>query len=115
MAANEPIVLRVRVANSQWPDDAPCGAVSTFCPDHAISRTSFHELRKRSWFDRPVSSRYIPPQPPPPARLPADTRVPKVSSVGAAHVDKVFHKIDVEHRFEQVLDITDRDKLTSPS
>lgn len=65
-----------------------------------------------SWFDRPVPTRYLPPQPPPPTDLPPDTRVRKVSSVGAIHVDKVFYKIDVEHRFKQVLVITDGDKLT---
>ena len=36
----------------------------------------------------------------------------KVTSVGAVHVDQVFYKIDVEHRFKEVLTITDRDKLT---
>jgi putative transposase len=59
-----------------------------------------------------VPTRYIHPQPPPPADLPADTRVRKVSSVGTVHVDKVFYKIDVEHRFKQVLVVTDGDKLT---
>ncbi|MFC6286464.1 integrase core domain-containing protein [Nocardioides sp. GCM10027113] len=33
---------------SQWPDDAPRGAVSTFCAEHGISRKSFYELRKRA-------------------------------------------------------------------
>ena len=65
-----------------------------------------------SWFDRPVPTRYLPPQPPLPTDLPPDTRVRKVSSVGAVHVDKVFYKIDVEHRFKQVLVITDGDQLT---
>ncbi len=67
---------------------------------------------QRPWLSRPVPTRYLPPQPPPPADLPPDTRVRKVSSVGAIHVDKVFYKIDVEHRFKQVLVITDGDKLT---
>lgn len=47
MAANEPIDPRVRLAISQWPDDAPRGAVTTFCAEHGISRKSFYELRKR--------------------------------------------------------------------
>ena len=47
MAANEPIEARVRLAISQWPDDAPRGAVSTFCAEHGISRKSFYALRKR--------------------------------------------------------------------
>lgn len=47
VAANEPIDPRVRLAIAQWPDDAPRGAVSTFCTEHGISRKSFYELRKR--------------------------------------------------------------------
>lgn len=47
MAVNEPIDPRVRLAISQWPDDAPRGAVSTFCAEHGISRKSFYALRKR--------------------------------------------------------------------
>ena len=48
VAAHEPIDPRVRLAISQWPDDAPRGAVSTFCAEHGISRKSFYELRKRA-------------------------------------------------------------------
>jgi putative transposase len=57
----------------------------------------------RSWLDRPVVSRHRRPRPQPPADLPADTRVRKVSSAGVIHVDKVFYKIDVDHAFKQVL------------
>jgi transposase InsO family protein len=55
MAANEPIDPRVRLAISQWPDDAPRGAVSTFCAEHGISRKSFYELRKRTKVDGPAA------------------------------------------------------------
>ncbi len=48
MATSEPIDPRVRLAISQWPDDAPRGAVSTFCAEHGISRKSFYEMRKRA-------------------------------------------------------------------
>lgn len=47
MAAHDPIDPRVRLAISQWPDDAPRGAVSTFCAEYGISRKSFYELRTR--------------------------------------------------------------------
>ena len=47
MAVNEPIDPRVRLAICQWPDNAPRGAVSTFCAEHGISRKSFYTLRKR--------------------------------------------------------------------
>jgi transposase InsO family protein len=67
---------------------------------------------QRPWFDRPMPTRYLPPAPPPPADLPPDTRVRKVSTAGTINVDKVFYKIDVEHRFKQVLVVTDGDKLT---
>lgn len=55
MAVNEPIDPRVRLAISQWPDDAARGAVSTFCVEHGISRKSFYELRKRVKADGPAA------------------------------------------------------------
>jgi transposase InsO family protein len=54
VAANEPIDPRVRLAIAQWPDDAPRGAVSTFCAEHGISRKSFYELRKRAQVEGPA-------------------------------------------------------------
>lgn len=53
VAVNEPIDPVVRLAISQWPDDAPRGAVSTFCAEHGISRKSFYELRKRAKAEGP--------------------------------------------------------------
>ncbi len=55
MPANEPIDPRVRLAIAQWPEDAPRGAVSTFCADHGISRKSFYELRKRAKAEGPAA------------------------------------------------------------
>jgi putative transposase len=55
VAATEPIDPRVRLAISQWPDDAPRGAVSTFCAEQGISRKSFYELRKRAKIDGPAA------------------------------------------------------------
>jgi transposase InsO family protein len=55
VAANEPIDPRVRLAISQWSDDAPRGAVSTFCAEHGISRKSFYELRKRTKANGPAA------------------------------------------------------------
>ncbi|HEY1840450.1 MAG TPA: IS481 family transposase [Mycobacterium sp.] len=46
---------RVRLAISQWPDDAPRGAVSTFCAEHGISRKSFYELRNRVTSEGPAA------------------------------------------------------------
>lgn len=56
VAVNEPIDPVVRLAISQWPDDAPRGAVSTFCAEHGISRKSFYELRKRAKTDSPSAA-----------------------------------------------------------
>ena len=55
MATSEPIDPRVRLAISQWPDDAPRGAVTTFCAEHDISRKSFYELRKRAQEEGPAA------------------------------------------------------------
>jgi putative transposase len=55
VAANESIDPRVRLAISQWPEDAPRGAVSTFCAEHGISRKSFYELRKRARTEGPAA------------------------------------------------------------
>ena len=55
MAINEPLDPRVRLAISQWPEDAPRGAVSTFCAEHGISRKSFYALRKRARAEGPAA------------------------------------------------------------
>jgi len=51
MATNVPVDPSVRLAISDWPDDAPRGAVTTFCAEHGISRKTFYELRKRARFE----------------------------------------------------------------
>lgn len=55
MAAQDPIDPRVRLAIARWPDDAPRGAVSTFCIEQGISRKSFYELRKRAAVEGPAA------------------------------------------------------------
>jgi transposase InsO family protein len=55
VAASEPIDPRVRLAISQWPEDAPRGAVSTFCAEHDISRKSFYDLRNRAKAEGPAA------------------------------------------------------------
>jgi transposase InsO family protein len=55
VAASEPLDPRVRLAIAQWPDDAPRGAVSTFCAEHGISRQSFYKLRERAKVDGPAA------------------------------------------------------------
>lgn len=41
----EPVDPRVRLAIVQWPDDAPRGAVTTFCVEHGITRKTFYKIR----------------------------------------------------------------------
>lgn len=48
MTASTPVDPRIRLAIAQWPDDAPRGAVSTFCAEHDISRKTFYVLRRRA-------------------------------------------------------------------
>jgi len=48
MSPVEPVDPRVRLAIAQWPDDAPRGAVTTFCLEHGIARKTFYAIRKRA-------------------------------------------------------------------
>ncbi|GAA1497596.1 hypothetical protein GCM10009628_26000 [Paeniglutamicibacter kerguelensis] len=48
MNKNEPVNARIRLAIAQWPDDAPRGAVSTFCTEHGITRKTFYAIRARA-------------------------------------------------------------------
>ena len=48
MSPIEPVDPRVRLAITQWPPDAPRGAVSTFCAEEGISRKTFYAIRKRA-------------------------------------------------------------------
>ncbi|HYH72365.1 MAG TPA: IS481 family transposase, partial [Nocardioides sp.] len=102
-----------RVYNTERPHQALPGRVTPLTAWEATAKAEPPRPKadQRPWFDRPVPTRYLPPQPPPPTDLPTDTRVRKVSTAGTINVDKVFYKIDVEHRFTQVLVITDGDKL----
>ena len=45
---NRSVDPRVRLAIAPWPDDAPRGAVTTFCAEHSISRKTFYVLRRRA-------------------------------------------------------------------
>lgn len=55
MSKNKPVDPRVRLAISSWPDDAPRGAVTSFCAEHGISRKTFYLLRKRAREDGPAA------------------------------------------------------------
>ena len=64
--------------------------------------------------DRPIEPAARTPRPappPPPSNLPADTCIRRVSSAGVIAVDQVSYMIDSRRRFEQVLVITDGNKI----
>lgn len=48
MSRNEPVDARVRLAISQWPENAPRGAVTSFCAEHGLSRKTFYVLLARA-------------------------------------------------------------------
>lgn len=48
MGESREISSRVRFAITQWPQDAPRGAVTAFCAEHRISRKSFYAIRARA-------------------------------------------------------------------
>lgn len=48
MSPVQPVDPRIRLAIARWPDDAPRGAVTTFCLEQAISRKTFYAIRKRA-------------------------------------------------------------------
>lgn len=48
MKTNKPVDPAVRLSIASWPDDAPRGAVTTFCAEHEISRKTFYLLRARA-------------------------------------------------------------------
>ena len=52
---NEPVDPRIRLAISQWRDDAPRGTVSSFCLEVGISRKTFYALRKRAEVEGPAA------------------------------------------------------------
>ena len=48
MSRIKPVDPRVRLAITQWPPDAPRGAVTTFCAEYGISRETFYAIKKRA-------------------------------------------------------------------
>ncbi|MGL3151889.1 integrase core domain-containing protein, partial [Microbacterium sp. A82] len=56
MPPNEPISPSVRLAITQWPDDAPRGAVTAFCDEHHLSRKAFYAIRARAREEGPVAA-----------------------------------------------------------
>lgn len=54
MSGVEPVDPRVRLAVSRWPDDAPRGAVTSFCAEHGISPKTFYVLLGRARTEGPA-------------------------------------------------------------
>lgn len=56
MGRNSEISAEVRYAITQWPPQAPRGAVAEFCARHGISRKSFYAIRRRALEEGPVAA-----------------------------------------------------------
>lgn len=56
MSPVQPVDPRVRLAITQWPPDAPRGAVSTFCTEEGISRKTFYAIRRRALEEGPAAA-----------------------------------------------------------
>ena len=56
MSGVEPVDPRVRLAISQWPDDPPRGAVTSFCTERGISRKTFYVLLARARAEGPAAA-----------------------------------------------------------
>ena len=52
---NRSVDPRVRLAIARWPDDAPRGAVTTFCAEQGIWRKTFYVLRRRALEEGPAA------------------------------------------------------------
>lgn len=48
MSSNKPVDARVRLAIVEWAEDAPRGAVTTFCLEHEITRKTFYKIRAQA-------------------------------------------------------------------
>ena len=62
------------------------------------------------WVKRPATNRYRPA--PAPSDLPADTHLKTLSTAGTFMLDAVHYMVGGPHRFQQVLIVTDGDKIT---
>jgi hypothetical protein len=65
----------------------------------------------RPVYEVPVPSRYQLPRAQPPTDLPADTRARTVSTAGTITLDSVTYKVDAHRAFQQVLIVSDGDKV----
>lgn len=111
MKSNEPVDPRIRLAISQWPDDAPRGAVSTFCAEHNISRTIFYRLRERAMQDGQAA--VLEPRSRRPKKSP--TRVPDDVKQQAVEVRAALERSGLDHGPISVHDKMKAMGLTAPS
>lgn len=91
--ANEPVDPRVRLAITQWPDDAPRGAVTTFCLEHQISRKTFYAIRSRTLTDGAVAA--LEPRSRRPRNSP--TQIPDEVASQAVAVRAVLESCGLDH------------------
>jgi transposase InsO family protein len=64
------------------------------------------------WLRRPATNRYRPEPAPAPSDLPEDTQLKTLNSAGTFMLDAVHYMVGGQHGFQQVLVITDGEKIT---
>lgn len=111
MSSNDPVDPRVRLAIAQWPDDAPRGAVTSFCAEHGISRKTFYQLRNRARLDGPAA--VLEPRSRRPATSP--TRIRDEAKDQAVQVRASLEASGLDHGPISVFDKMCQMGLTPPS
>ena len=90
---NRSVDPRVRLAIAQWPDDAPRGAVTTFCAEHSISRKTFYVPRRRARLEGPAA--VLEPRSRRPRSSPA--RLPEAMRSQALEVRAALERSGLDH------------------
>jgi hypothetical protein len=70
------------------------------------------EQNRPAWLQRPVTNRYRTEPALAPSDLPADTHAKTLTSAGSFMLDAVHYMVGGQHRFQQVLVVTDGEKIT---
>ena len=94
MTTAGPVDPRVRLASTQWPPDAPRGAVTTFCAEYGISRKTFYAIKKRAFNEGQAAA--LGPQTRRPASSPG--RLPDEVKRRAIAVRAALEQSGLDHR-----------------
>lgn len=111
MKSAKPVSSHVRLAISQWPDDAPRGAVTTFCVEQGISRKTFYALRARAQVEGPAA--ILEPRSRRPKTSP--TRISDEVRTRALQVRAALERSGLDHGPVSVFEKMRAMELTAPS